>query len=207
MSSPIPVGAPNTYYAAFHRWLAENPKATGDALAERIATFDEHFTIYTCLRTKALDELPERLDKAIAPFLVREKLVPAGRLPVIHPAGEPIVDARAFLERLAQANEVDAAPVADFFKWVEKDLFTFVRLHKRAGRSARTLCGLSIYAPSTEAEARRYKHLDLYSGARLAELWQKVLAGAAAGSDPNGGGGGGPVPGTTPPPKRQPRGY
>jgi len=194
MSSPVPVGAPNTYYTAVHRWLAENPEATGDRIAAKIAAEDDHYTIYTCLRTSALDELPKRLDAAIAPFLKPKELKPAARQRVIHPVGEPIVDARAYLEALAAANELDAAPVAAFFRWVEKDLFTLVKLHEQKGRSARTLCGLSIYAPRTSAEAGRYRKLDIYSGTRLPALWEKVLAGAAE-------------PAGDAPPRRQPRGF
>lgn len=183
MSSPIPVGAPNTYYTALHRWLAENPEATGGEVAARIAAEDDHYTIYTCLRSPALADLPARLDRAIAPLLDPKTRaaanVPRGR--PIHPVGEPIVDAKAFLERLSKASGgAGEREIAEFFRWTREELFTAVTFHERAGTRARQqLCGLSIYAPATEAERARYAALDLYGASRLDDLWKKLLAAPA----------------------------
>ncbi|MHC4917428.1 MAG: clostripain-related cysteine peptidase, partial [Planctomycetota bacterium] len=38
MASPMKIGAPNTYYTEFHKFLAANPNAAGDRLAELIGT-------------------------------------------------------------------------------------------------------------------------------------------------------------------------
>ncbi len=181
MSSPIPVGAPNTYYEAFHRWLAKNPEATGDKCAETIAAEDEHYTIYTCLRTEKLGELPDRLDKALKPFLAKSRLAPAGRLRAIQPVGEPIVDAKLCLETLAKNNQIDPAPVAAFFEWTRKELFTYVRFKDGSERQRESLCGLSIFAPRSKEEAARYLGLDLLKESKLAQLWKRTLEPAPRG--------------------------
>jgi hypothetical protein len=182
MSSPVPVGAPNTYYTALHKWLAENPNATGDAVAEKIATEDQDYTIYTCLRTKALDDLPKKLDAALAPFISKDKVTPAGKLQVIHPVGEPIHDARVWFDRLSSQNAGAGKDAIDaFFTWTTKDLFTLVKVRARPRPGAAPLCGLSIFAPRNAAEAARYGKLDLYGASKLPKLWTKMGFGAAAG--------------------------
>lgn len=175
MSSPVPVGAPNTYYEAFHRFLSATPETTGDKLAEKIAAEDEHYTIYTCLRTEKLEELPKRIDAAIKPLVAKARLEPAGKLRAIQPVGEPIVDAKTCLERLAANNSVDAQPIAAFFEWTRKDLFTMVRFQARSERMAGQLCGLSIFAPRNADEAARYAKLDLLKETKLPALWKRTL--------------------------------
>jgi hypothetical protein len=186
MSSPVPVGAPNTYYAALHRWLGEGPEASGAEVAARIAAADRDYTVYTCARGEKLAELPARLDAAIALLLEKDALVAGPELPAIHPVGEPIVDAAAYLRGLAAANGAGEAEVAAFFAWVRSDLFTAPAPWRPArARAGRDLCGLGIFAPRSAREARRYAHLDLLRESRLAELWKKVTAPTA------GAGGGG----------------
>ncbi|MBI3268765.1 MAG: hypothetical protein HYZ53_07065 [Planctomycetes bacterium] len=175
MSSPVPVGAPNTYYTALHEWLAANPEATGDAVAAKIADEDRDYTIYTCLRTARLEELPRRLDAALAPLLACKKLAPPARRPrVIHPVGEPIYDARAWLAALAAANGVGADEVAAFFRWTRSELFTMVRVAPGQGPSTERLCGLSTFGPADADEAGRYAGLDLPAGSRLGDLWKAL---------------------------------
>ncbi|HVY61362.1 MAG TPA: hypothetical protein VHF22_06895 [Planctomycetota bacterium] len=178
MSSPVPVGAPNTYYTALHKWLGEHPQATGDQIADEIATEDQDYTIYTCARGSKLAELPAKLDAAIAPFLGKKALATPERPPVIHPVGEPIVDLRTYLDRLASANGGEAKPVEALEAWAKKDLFTMVRFRNPRSRAAKQLCGLSIFAAGTPEEARRYEKLELYSASKLPQLWKKLLADA-----------------------------
>ncbi len=176
MASPIPVGAPNTYYEAIHKWLPEHPNATGAEIADKIADEDDHWTNYTCLKTSKLDELPKRLDAMLKPFLEMETIKRGKKLRVIHPAGEPIVDAKAYFEGVANANSSSRAlaEVTTFFEWTKKELFTYVRAKDEDNVRATSLCGLSVYAASTPKEAKRYEYLDLYKQTQLPAFWKKA---------------------------------
>ena len=177
MSSPVPVGAPNTYYTALGKWLGESPKATGSDVAAKIAAEDQHYTIYTCLRTPKLDELPAQLDKVLGPLAKTAGLAPqpVTTKDVIHPVGEPIVDAKLYLEGVAAVNSGVAAKEVDaFFKWTREELFTFVTFHPKHGDMKDQLCGLSIFAALTPAQAVRYSDLDLYKKTQLPALWKKI---------------------------------
>ncbi len=175
MSSPIPVGAPNTYYAHLGKWLAEHPDATGADAAKKIAETDDHYTIYTCLETKKLDELPKRLDAMLAPFLEQPNLVAPGKQEVIHPVGEPIVDAKTYFEAVASVNSgTGAREVKDFFEWTRAGLFEQVRFHEGQESLGERLCGLSVFAPRNHAEAVRYEALDLYKESKLPQLWKQL---------------------------------
>jgi hypothetical protein len=171
MSSPVPVGAPNTYYTALHKWLGENPELKGSEIADKIMKEDEHYTIYTCLDTAKLDELPKKLDAALEPFLAKKELKSPALPRVIHPVGEPIVDAKTYFEALAKENELDEKSVESFFEWAKKELFTAVKFH--GGREL-PLCGLSIFAPQTTRDRASYERLDIYKSSKLMELWQKL---------------------------------
>jgi hypothetical protein len=178
MSSPVPVGAPNTYYAELGRWLSAHPDAAGADVAKEIAARDEHYTTYTCLRTAKLDELPRRLDAVLAPLLAAPGLVAPPAQRVIHPADEPIVDSKAFFEAIASVNSGAGAPaVASFFEWTRGELFTQISFHRGSERLAKRLCGLSIFAPSTPAEAVKYAALDLYKESQLPALWKRIATG------------------------------
>jgi hypothetical protein len=173
MSSPVPVGAPNTYYAHLGKWLAEHPDATGAQAAAKIAETDEHYTIYTCLETKKLDELPKRLDAMLAPFLARQGLAAPAKPEIIHPVGETIADAKSYFESVASVNsDTGAREVKDFFAWTRSGLLEQVSFH-RDGLEDR-LCGLSVFVPQDRAEATRYQALDLYKETQLPALWKKL---------------------------------
>ncbi len=177
MSSPVPVGAPNTYYTALHEWLPEHPDATGAEVAAKIAEKDRDYTIYTCLRTSALAELPKKLDAVITPFLANEKLAAPRRQRVIHDVGEPIVDAKRFFEAVAAVNSgTGTQEVATFFEWTRKDLFTLVKARDEDDERATTLSGLSIFQAQSASEAGRYAFLDLYKESKLGELMRRLAA-------------------------------
>jgi hypothetical protein len=172
MSSPVSVGAPNTYYTKLHEWLPKHPDATGAEVASKIADWDEDYTIYTCLRSSKLEELPNRVDGMLKPLLETEGLKGGRRQRVIYADGEPIVDARAYFDGLAQANSSAraASAVASFFDWTRKELFTYVRPKNADDPAASALCGLSVFAPSTPREAKRYEFLGLQAHATSGPL-------------------------------------
>lgn len=181
MSSPVPVGAPNTYYAPVNEWLGQNPEAEGDQIAARIAAADRDYTLYTCLRTAKLDELPRRLDAAIAPFLTTDRLNTPDLPDVIYRDGEePIVDLKAYLEELSAVNRSGGAGTERLLQWIGQELLTGV--WRRGGqvigrwRPIERLCGLTLYVPSSTADAARYDELDLYRQSRLPAFWNRMAS-------------------------------
>jgi hypothetical protein len=190
LASPVPVGAPNTWYADTLRWLGRRPRATGEELVAKIAEHDQHYTLYAGFRDEEVASLPERFDAMLAPFLAAETLAPPAPQTVIHNGGEPIVDARAFFRALSDANAgLGRAEVDAFFAWVGGEWITSLHVGPKGGEatqgvsvragsaasvSARDLCGVSIFLPATDEEAARYADLDLSRVTRLPELWGKV---------------------------------
>jgi hypothetical protein len=174
LSSPLTISAPQSYFTALHQWLGETPEATGEEVAARISAVEEGYTVYTCVRTAKLEELPRRLDVALEPFVSCEKLSAPDRPPVIYHS-DGLVDLKVYLERLARGNRAGGSEVTAFWKWVRDELCAEVRFHKKKAKTAERLCGLSFYVPATQEEAERYRQLDLYKDSRLAELWKKLV--------------------------------
>jgi hypothetical protein len=176
MSSPISVGAPNTYYTALHKWLAENPAATGDKIATKISQEDRDYTIYTCLRAEKLKELPQRLDTVLTPIIARAKIIMPDTIRVIYSdGGEAVVDAKTFLTEFSTANGVAASETAEFFQWAQNELFTLVQFNGDKEKLANTYCGLSMLIPMKPGEATFYSNLGLYQNSKLHSLWNKII--------------------------------
>jgi len=177
MSSPVPVGAPNTYYTDVIKWLSGKPDATGDAIAKKIAEEDDHYSLYTCLKTEKLDELPKRLDKILNRFLEKNELTRV-RVPIIFrpEPWETITDAKALFQEMAKKNGTGKSEVDDFLKWLSDEFFTMVRFHGRARRFSSRLCGVSIYHPLSSKDIKRYSNLYLYKDGKLPELWRKLVS-------------------------------
>lgn len=185
MSSPVKVGAPNTYYTALHQWLGLNPGAAGDKVAAKISAEDRHYAIYTCLRTAMLPELPKRLDAAIEPLLRAKSLVvPSDPREIYSSGGEASFDARQQLEQLAVANRIEATSLLPFFEWARESLLTNVWF--RDGRENPEYSGLSLFRPKAEAEALRRGNLELYRESKLGMLWGMAVGpGNRDDSEPN----------------------
>jgi hypothetical protein len=166
MGSPVNVGAPNTYYTPLHRWLERHPAATGDAVAAKIAEFDKDYTIYGCVRASELEDLPQRLDAAIAPMLRKPDLVAPRGVPIIFTSGRT-VDAGEYLTQLAKVNGVGRVEVASFLDWMRDELL--IRAWY-ADRAKADLIGFSLYPPPAGDDAANAE-LDLFKKSRLAALW------------------------------------
>lgn len=175
LTSPLPVGAPNTYYTALHRWLAGSPEASGAAVAVKIAEEDRDYSLYSGLRTASLEELPKRLDAALAPILALEAPVAPERPSPIHNADEPIVDAASYLGRLADVNNAGRPEFDAFITWARTELLTFMKFRQNRMLWEGRLCGLSLFAAGTPEEARRYQALELYEASKLGALWDKLV--------------------------------
>jgi hypothetical protein len=71
LASQARMDAPNSYYPDVLAWAGRHPEAGGEALAAQIAQQEgeDGFVILASVRTDALEELPRRLDAALAPAL------------------------------------------------------------------------------------------------------------------------------------------
>jgi hypothetical protein len=149
MRSSYLVGAPNTYYTAFHKSLAEQPQASGETIAGKISAEDNDYTIYTCIRASRLAQLQEQFNRLIRAFLRKERLVAPLHPEVLHSFydPEPVVYLKIYLDRFAAANNIGPAIVAEFFRWVQTELFAGVWFHGGREGIADRLRGLAIYAP------------------------------------------------------------
>jgi hypothetical protein len=176
MSSSEAVGAPNTYYTALQEWLSEEPDATGEMVAGKISSEDDDYTMYTCVRTSMLARLPERLNALIKTFLRKDRLSPPEHPQMLYSVSgpEPVVDLRAYLDRLTEANHLDPVNVEEFFRWVHSELFARVWFHKGKEGMAHRMCGLAIYVPGDAVEAGRYSYLDIYRDSLLSALWKNL---------------------------------
>jgi hypothetical protein len=177
MASPLRIGAPNTYYTAFHRFLEANPGARGDRLAEVIARADQHYFVYTCVRGKKLAEIPRRLDAAVGPLLGAGRPALGKRPPAVF-AGKvgkrPLLDAAACLGELARATGAGGDQVEAFLKWMSGELICGRWNSAHAKTADRGLSGLSFFLPATRAEAESCSDLDIYADGRLDDLWKKL---------------------------------
>ncbi len=176
MSSPINVGAPNTYYSSLQRWLSNHTDATGEAIARKIAEEDRDFMIYTCARGEKFDELTIQLNRAIQPFLEKKNLRTPKLPRVIYSGGnESVVDLCAYLKVLSESNENAGAIGAAFCKWLDSDFFINIHFKSSYRRLRESYCGLSIFVPSHSEDIERYGYLDLYKDSKLALLWKKLV--------------------------------
>lgn len=171
MSSPVNVGAPNTYYAAIHQWLGENPNAIGSEVAAKISAEDRDYTIYTCLRTAKLAELPNRLNAAIEPLLKIRTIIAPGKTRGIYSASNEIAyEAKQHLEQIGVLNNIDNSSLLSFFKWTREDLFTNVWF--RNGGNVSEYSGFSIFQPKSTEDLLRHRNLELYKESKLSDLWK-----------------------------------
>ena len=174
MGSQTIVGAPNTYYEAVLKAVCAEPTLDGEALATKIREGDapNMFTTYTTVREAALAELPARLEPVLAPLLAREQLaLPARLRPCFDMAPDEVFyDAKALLEGLYAANELDAAPLADLFAWLERELLAGHRVSPRRVDVGGTWCGLSIFVPLSAQARARYPHYPIFQETKLDEL-------------------------------------
>jgi hypothetical protein len=180
MLSPLPVGTPNTYYTPLGQWLAKSPDASGKAVAEKIATEDRDFTVYTCVKSKLIDELPEKLNAALKPLLEKTNLKIPTRTNVAYTNAdthESTLDAEAYLKQLAKVN-ASAESMAEFQKWVDEELIVKRWFQKDHADLEKSLCGLALFVPVKPEEAMKYKALDLYKKSAIGELWAKLFPAA-----------------------------
>ena len=178
--SPLPVGTPNTYYTPLSLWLGKNPDSTGKAVADTIATEDRDFTVYTCVKSASIDDLPEKLNTALKPFLAAPDLKIPERTPAAYTnpdTRESTRDARRWLSDLAtiNASREGRASIDTFQKWVDEELIVKRWFKKDHADLEQSFCGLTLFVPANHAEAVKYKALGLYAASAIGELWLKLF--------------------------------
>ena len=189
MASQTVVGAPNYYYTPALAALAAEPSADGLQLARWIMEHEtpNMFTTYTALAADALQELPRRLDAALAPLLDAKAAPTASPPPCFEAGQERFRDGLAWLSARYEAAGLDDAPLDRFSRWVRRELIAAHRVSPRRP-DAEAWCGFSIFVPGSPAQLAPYRgEYALYRESQLDEL----LAGEAssAGADDRRGAG------------------
>ena len=175
--SPVNVGAPNSYYTPLHQWLSTHKDATGKDVAAKIAAEDTDYSVYTCIDSAKLDDLPTKLDLALKPILAGNSLKLPTRTPAVYShsdTNESTLDVKAYLEQLAKEND-GAKEVAAFQKWIDEELIVKRYIQKDHAELEKTHCGLSLFVPANASEAVKYKALELYKKSTLSELWKRAF--------------------------------
>jgi hypothetical protein len=168
MSSPLIVGAPNTYYTETLASVAQDPNITGETLSKIIMHEDEHYTLYTLIRNEQLGRLPEKLKPALDPFALAPVLSrPQSCSPIFEHTGEQFHDLKSYLQALSTANDnIAGRELSSFFSWCETDLI--VEKAFRGPEPAESPnCGLSIHVPSSGDPNISYDFLPLYQQTSL----------------------------------------
>lgn len=183
LASPVNIGSPNTYYKGLLEWFERTPAersasaaATNDgaAVAAQIAEADKHYLVYACVKSSALMELPQRLNTALKPLLEKDALAPIPAQQRVYLCdGEACRDARTCLTALAKANGTEKE-MAEFWDWAGRKLSVQVWHAKKVENVSAQLSGLSLFWPSSPAEALRYEASDLYKSSRLPHLWSRL---------------------------------
>lgn len=186
MTSPMRVGAPNTYYRDTLKWLAEHRKADGSSLARQIMSSDDHFHLYTCVDGDALGDLPARLDPVVGALLGNEAAPPEppiGLPPCYQHEDERNYDLIAWLDAAFRTNHRSSGPVSKLKEWLRDELDVTVAVHPRRGRELKGLSGLSLVVPESAEGRGRYPGYPIYRECRLGELWDAMYPAAGTEAD------------------------
>jgi hypothetical protein len=180
MASQTTVGAPNSYYAALFRWLADHPEATGAGIAETIAYEDSDYTSYVAVDGDRLPDLPARL-APVVDELTRGGTKRVARPPDVRPCyrcrirrDETIYDLLHWLHRAYAANGLapgSSAALAGLDRFVRRELIVFH--HKILAHAAEipTWTGIGLLVPATPAAGRRRADTALYRDCPVPSLW------------------------------------
>jgi len=165
LSSPVRVGAPNTYYTAMVASAAENSDIGGDGLAEIIMAEDEDYLVYALVNNSEFKMLPERLKAALKGFREAPIRDAPERCPKIFVfGGETYYDFKSYLLALDVSNDnVGGKELLRFLEWYEESVVVQTRIRKVKEGFEVLFSGLSIYMPSGQKELERYSFLPFYN--------------------------------------------
>jgi len=172
MVSPVPVGAPNTYYTEMLFLTAQSRELDGRSIARKIMLEDRDYALYTLVLNSELRKMPGKLEPLLKAFYSRRKLNRPKLYGEIYSYDdEKCFDLRWYLEALSSANEDIAKEELEmFFEWLEKDLIVRKGIKPRHLNSRTNYCGLSIHGPMNKEQAERYSFLPLYQETNLDEV-------------------------------------
>ncbi len=174
LSSPVPVGAPNTYYTKMLEKVSESTSMDGKPLAELIMKYDEHYGIYTLVRSAELAKLAEKIAPLAEAFKAEKpKAVPKELKPVFEHVDEKNYDLRDFLMAVTPPGENAKRASEEFLSWYEKKL---VVAKKANVKNLQNCSGLSIFVPSQKKQTTRYDYLPVYKDTKIKDLTQSVLS-------------------------------
>jgi hypothetical protein len=172
MVSPVPVGAPNTYYTEMLFLTAQSTELDGRSIARKIMFEDRDCALYTLVLNSELKKMPGKLEPLLKAFRSGRKLNRPKLYGEIYSYDdEKCFDLRWYLEALSSANEDIAKEGLEmFFEWLEKDLIVRKGIKPRYLSSRTNYCGLSIHGPMNKEQAERYNFLPLYQQTNLDEV-------------------------------------
>lgn len=168
LSSPMPIGAPNTYYTKMLEKVSGSTSMDGKKLAELIMKYDKHYGIYTIVKSAELANLAKKIaDLAEAFKTEKPKPIPKGLKPLFEFVDEKNYDLREFLMAVTPSNETAKLAREEFLSWYEKKLV----VGKKANiEDLRNCSGLSIFVPTQDRQATRYDYLPVYKKTKMKDL-------------------------------------
>ncbi len=179
VASEAIIGAPNFYYPTAFQELSRQPDQDGEALGRAMVAADrpDMFATYTVLDGQALQALPERLDRVLAPVLaLGDTLRWSGEpAPVFTFHEERYHDLVGLLTALYFQNGLDLKPLWAFQRWWERDVLSLLEASPRVPGILEQHSGASVLVPTTPGMLERYADLPLYQQSRLDELMALLL--------------------------------
>lgn len=175
MGSQVKVGAPNTYYEPVIHWLDAHPMSSGLALARQVMKHDDHYRTYVCVDGRRIAELPEQLSRVADALIGRSRrslTFPSSTRPCFKYAGESNYDLLELLEAAFRRNRRSPAALRIFEEWVRSELIRELAVHRASRGVDRNLCGLSLFAPTSQAQRRTYDSYPLHRASSLTSLWK-----------------------------------
>ena len=168
MSSPMNVGAPNTYYKELLETICNNPDLNGIQIADSIMYYDEHYQLYTLVDNKELKKFPRQINRVIDCLDLSRTTGNTGYT-VFHFEDETNYDFLTLIDSLEGiTNQKGRSKLLLFSNWVEDKLI--VKKQSR-NKSDSSLSGLSIFIPSTDDQKNRYSFLPVYNETKLGKLF------------------------------------
>lgn len=176
LSSPLPVGAPNTYYTKVLSQTSSQPNLDGFNLARMIMKEDQHYTALTLIDAQQLQQLPQKLNqliKDIKSFSLQQ--ISQNLIQVFSAGSEINFDASSFIEGLRnQKYPAQNQAIDRFLNWYTKQLIVDKSI-RGTQPALQRLSGLSIHLPAKLAALKNYQQLPIYQDSQLDELLTAIL--------------------------------
>ena len=176
LASQTRIGAPNHYYEGFFQSLGKDPYGNGAEIAERLVSFErEHmYNGFALIDNAAMDKLPAHLDPLINAIVSRETQAHlTSNITGYEHMNEYLVDLLSLFGSVTHQVGAEQRIYGDFERYFTSQLRLRHMESPRADK--KNLSGISVYFPSLPEDLNRYRHLDIYSDTRLADLFDIVV--------------------------------